>query len=746
MEFKDSGRMKRIIAAGVLLLLLAVSISAQVDPRVACGAQVRMFLALCVIFRIIQAFAALVAAIALVFAGLKWSMSEDIPEISEAKTIAAGAIIGLLIVIIAFQLIVAIVSHGEAGVISLECPKITDDVFGKASAVADTIRNSFCVIFRSIEALAAVIASVILVYAGIEWMTFERPWIASDEPDLRAKAKGRATHAIVGLLIVIVVVELISNISVGITGVECGDIAAISSQIKDALCFILSAMVGFAGVIAAIILAYSGVEWVISESDEIRANAKGRAMYAITGLLVVVMVIQLMVAILTEAGVGETEMYRCSLVDAAKVSEPIAKALCVILRVIQALAGVIAGIIIAFSAIEWITSESPERIDAARSRAIKAILGLIVVILSLNLIVAMMEAGGFLTFDCEGIFDYASCVREECGLEVAHVTPPGPGPLIAGITSPPDGSTHVVGTPVEFRDPPSGGTPLYSWLWDFGDGETSPKENVNHTYTEPIDPCTVWLTVKDSDTPKNEVKKSITLHIVEEAPPVVAIEASITSPDDNSVYGVPPQELTFEGEGSGGSGTLEYSWKIEKLNPTTSTIHDSGFSDLDGGITPLTYTFNERGNYRITLTVREKENPDNKAEASITISICGNEDPRSRVGPLPDRIGKYFMDGHGKAFSGCSTDQGCREDWTCVADDPRIERIDRATDDGSFCMADSVCCWEWEHQLAFDCPPPTEADKEDCQRPTWDDPNNVKDCWCVKPGDPAISDPDCKAD
>jgi len=52
-------------------------------------------------------------------------------------------------------------------------------------------------------------------------------------------------------------------------------------------------------------------------------------------------------------------------------------------------------------------------------------------------------------------------------------------------------------TPVQFTGTATGGTPPYTWAWQFGDGATSTDQNPTHTYTAP-GTYQVHLTVTDS--------------------------------------------------------------------------------------------------------------------------------------------------------------------------------------------------------------------------------------------------------
>lgn len=54
-----------------------------------------------------------------------------------------------------------------------------------------------------------------------------------------------------------------------------------------------------------------------------------------------------------------------------------------------------------------------------------------------------------------------------------------------------------VNTPIQFLGSAYGGTPPYSWLWDFGDGNTSTEQNPMHTFSE-IGTYPISLTVEDA--------------------------------------------------------------------------------------------------------------------------------------------------------------------------------------------------------------------------------------------------------
>jgi PKD repeat protein len=98
------------------------------------------------------------------------------------------------------------------------------------------------------------------------------------------------------------------------------------------------------------------------------------------------------------------------------------------------------------------------------------------------------------------------------------VAPPVP-PLSCDVGGPYSGET---GSPVQFTGSATGGTPPYTWAWQFGDGATSTSQNPTHTYTAPgVYP--VKLTVTDSTQATAEDETTAT--IVQAPEPNIVIES-----------------------------------------------------------------------------------------------------------------------------------------------------------------------------------------------------------------------------
>lgn len=153
---------------------------------------------------------------------------------------------------------------------------------------------------------------------------------------------------------------------------------------------------------------------------------------------------------------------------------------------------------------------------------------------------------------------------------------------------------------VDFTSSVSGGTSPYSYSWDFGDGNTSSEQNPSHTYINAGE-YTVILTVTDSTT--NQASDSLIITAIESASPL-SISAS-ASPTSGQV----PLSVSFTASVSGGTSPYSYSWNFGD-GSTSSQQNPS-------------HTYNNAGQYTVTLTVTDSNN----SQASDSLTITGTSNP-----------------------------------------------------------------------------------------------------------------------
>lgn len=132
---------------------------------------------------------------------------------------------------------------------------------------------------------------------------------------------------------------------------------------------------------------------------------------------------------------------------------------------------------------------------------------------------------------------------------------------------------------IQFKDKSSGGPT--SWLWDFGDGESSTEQNPQHLYSRAnINGYLVTLTVQNQSASSH---KSATDRIRVYEKLDAQFSASRTS-------GSPPFDVAFTNSSLGGTSIASYIWDFGDGTPYSNEISP-------------THTYSTAGNFDVTLTV-----------------------------------------------------------------------------------------------------------------------------------------------
>jgi PKD repeat protein len=147
------------------------------------------------------------------------------------------------------------------------------------------------------------------------------------------------------------------------------------------------------------------------------------------------------------------------------------------------------------------------------------------------------------------------------------------------------------------------------YQWVFGDGNTGSGATPTHRY-ETQGTYTITLTVKDNDGKTGTAGKTIVV-----APPNVPPVAQFTF---SPTTGLLPLTVTFDASGSYDTDgdIVQYEW-------------DFGGEQTGSG-RQVTYTFNKKGDYTVTLTVYDDD--DDTATATGTVEVLGIFSPLNIVG------------------------------------------------------------------------------------------------------------------
>jgi len=138
---------------------------------------------------------------------------------------------------------------------------------------------------------------------------------------------------------------------------------------------------------------------------------------------------------------------------------------------------------------------------------------------------------------------------------------------------------------VSFSAAASGGTPPYTYLWSFDDGQTSDSQNPTHTFAA-SGSYFVTVTVTDA---LQSTATSNAVSIV--ASSVTTSLLAVTAIATTSTSGAPPLEVSFSASASGGTPPYSYLWNFG--DTTTNAAQNP------------THTFGSVGTYFVYVTVTD---------------------------------------------------------------------------------------------------------------------------------------------
>lgn len=159
------------------------------------------------------------------------------------------------------------------------------------------------------------------------------------------------------------------------------------------------------------------------------------------------------------------------------------------------------------------------------------------------------------------------------------------------------GAIHAVGDApfsVTFNATAIGGSPPYTYAWDFGDGEVSSLRNPTHVFQR-TGSYTVHLLVTDA----TGTTVSRTLQVVTN--PTLTID-----PSADRMEGTPPLAVNFRANPSGGTGAYGYSWDFGDGSPVAR--------DRD-----VSHTYKAPGTYTVTLRTTDEVNTTVERTLIVTV-------------------------------------------------------------------------------------------------------------------------------
>lgn len=183
-------------------------------------------------------------------------------------------------------------------------------------------------------------------------------------------------------------------------------------------------------------------------------------------------------------------------------------------------------------------------------------------------------------------------------------------------------SAHITSPTVQFYGSASGGVePYRTWIWNFGDGNTSTQQNPQHTYASA---ATFNVTLQVIDTDGLSASDIAVATVSTYYPPT----ANFTSTPPNPMVG---QTVTFDGSTS-------------TLGEPTATITSYAWNWGDGSTgsgATTTHVYATDGTFHVSLTVTDSFGSSNTKEGSVTVSpkpkktITVQAGPNGTTNPAP---------------------------------------------------------------------------------------------------------------
>jgi PKD repeat protein/type 1 glutamine amidotransferase len=213
---------------------------------------------------------------------------------------------------------------------------------------------------------------------------------------------------------------------------------------------------------------------------------------------------------------------------------------------------------------------------------------------------------GNCTFNVPGTYTFYCEAHPEMVGDITVTTKVNAPPTVtAGRT--PSGDT-TTGTPIAFTatgNDTDGDTLTY--LWDFGNGDTSTQQNPTYTYTTP-GTKTAKVTVSDGKGGTAEATLSI---IVAQANRNPAVTGSRTPAGVLAVN----QSVAFTATGTDADGdTLTYTWNFGDSTPESTEQNPS-------------HAYTTPGDYTAKVTVSDVRGGTGTANVAVTVTLTGNANP-----------------------------------------------------------------------------------------------------------------------
>lgn len=168
---------------------------------------------------------------------------------------------------------IALVARAGLDYVSTQISGGAISTTGASGTIPTTILNMGSIL-NLVYFIAGALAVVMIIFAGIQWIT------SSGNPSKATKARQTVTYAIIGLAVIILAYAITQFVS---DKIGTGDAKTILGNITSAMFYV-------AGVLAVLMIIYSGIHYVSSMGNPNEVTkAKNTLMYSVIGLVVAIL-------------------------------------------------------------------------------------------------------------------------------------------------------------------------------------------------------------------------------------------------------------------------------------------------------------------------------------------------------------------------------------------------------------------------------------------------------------------------
>jgi hypothetical protein len=326
----------------------------------------------CNLINVLSTIGPWLCALLVVYGGLRYlSSAEDPGARKAAKTTLIAAFVGMIIIMLAIPLVNMVLADALAQV---NCPQPTQGPI--TDQMVAILENFLCII----SLIAPPICALVVTYGGLRYIT------SAEDPGARDTAKTIIISALIGMVLVILTIPLVNMALIGsFTHVtfNCGG-GQVTEEITDIMCNFMCFLSFIAPAVCALVVIYGAIRYLVSGDDPgSRRIAKTIIVSAFVGLILVLLSTSLVNLVLTNL-FGQVSCPRCAESDAVR---QVIEILCKFICLFASIAPAISALVIILGGVRYVTSaEDPAARKAAKTMIVSAIVGLILVMISLSVV------------------------------------------------------------------------------------------------------------------------------------------------------------------------------------------------------------------------------------------------------------------------------------------------------------------------------------------------------------------------